>query len=74
MRIQSALMLGFALFVVGCGNDHGQPPHTADEQKAVDDYNKLTPQQQIDRAQNSPLPQGAKEGLIKSIKDKNGMK
>ena len=73
MRILSAVLLSLC-FLAGCGSDHGSPPHTADEQKAVDDYNKLTPQQQIDRAQKSPMPQGAKDSLIQSIKDKNGIK
>ncbi len=73
MRIFSALLLALC-FIFGCGGDHGAPPYTADEQKALDDYNKLTPQQQIDRANNAPMAQGAKDALVKSIKDKNGMK
>jgi hypothetical protein len=73
MRILSAFLLSLC-FLAGCGDDHGSPPHTADEQKALDEYKTLTPQQQIERAEKSPMPQGAKDALIKSIKDKNNIK
>jgi hypothetical protein len=58
----------------GCSGKNGQPPLTADEEKAVKEVQNLTPEQQIERAQNSPMPQSAKDALIKSIKDKNGLK
>ena len=73
-RILCAALFAASL-LVGCGSDnHGAPPHTPDEEKALQEYNKLTPEQQIERAQNSPQPQGAKDALIKSIKEKNGIK
>ncbi len=74
MRFWPLAVLVGSLVMGGCADDHGSPPHTAQEQKALDDYNKMTPEQQIERAQNSPMPQGAKDALIKSIKDKNGLK
>lgn len=67
------MILGFC-FVVGCGSNNGTPPHTAEEEKAVQEAKNLTPEQQIERAKNSPMPQSAKDALIKSIKDKNGLK
>jgi len=73
MRLLPALLLSLC-FLAGCGSDNGAPAHTADEEKALADYKKLTPEQQIERAKNSPMPQAAKDSLIQSIKDKNGMK
>ncbi|MBI1334959.1 MAG: hypothetical protein GC165_19005 [Armatimonadetes bacterium] len=76
MRWLPFLVLAATLSLSGCGggNDHSAPPHTADEQIAVEAVKNLTPEQQIERAQNSPMPQAAKDALIKSIKEKNGMK
>lgn len=73
MRIWPIAVLVVSFVLVGCGDDHGAPPHTAQEEKIVQETQNLTPQQQIDRAQNSPMPQSAKDALIKSIKEKNGM-
>jgi len=73
VRILSVAIIALC-FVTGCGSDNGSPPHTADEQKALEEYEKLTPEQKIKRAQDSPMPQGAKDALIKSIKDKHGIK
>lgn len=74
MRVWPVAVLLAALILGGCGDNHGQPPLTADEQKAVKETQNLTPEQQIERAQNSPMPQSAKDELIKSIKEKNGLK
>lgn len=59
----------------GCGSDpNAVPAHTADEQKLVDQLAHETPQQQIDRVQKGPMPQAAKDAMIKKIKDANGLK
>ena len=63
------------MVLVGCGSgSNGAPRHTADEEKALESVKNLTPEQQIERAQASPLPPEQKEGLIKSIKEKHGIK
>lgn len=49
-------------------------PHTADEQKAYDQYNNMTPQQKIDLIEKGPMPQAAKDAQIKKIKDQAGIK
>lgn len=74
MRLWPILILCGAFAIGGCQDDHGAPPHTADEEKAVREAQNLTPEQQIERAEKSPMPQSAKDALIKSIKEKNGMK
>ena len=74
MKLWPIVLLSVGLVAVGCGDDHGAPPHTAAEEKAVNDVKNATPEQQIERAQNSPMPQSAKDALIKSIKEKNGIK
>lgn len=57
----------------GCGSD-GPPPHTAAEQKAVDELKNQTPEQQIERIQNGPMPEAAKKAMIDKIKKENGIK
>ena len=72
----------YALFAValltplfgGCGNADAIPSHTADEQKAVDELQSLTPQQQIDRLEKGPMPAAAKAAMIAKIKKDNGLK
>lgn len=63
-----------AIALVGCGNANDTPPHNAEEAKAVQEVGSRTPQQQIEAAENSPLPADQKAALIKSIKEKNGLK
>jgi hypothetical protein len=58
----------------GCGSGNQVPAHTADEQKAVNDLNNMTPEQQIERIQKGPMPDSAKAAMIKKIKDENGLK
>lgn len=67
------LLLGTPL-LGGCGSGDSVPSHTADEQKLVDQLKNETPQQQIERIQNGPMPQSAKDAMIKKIKDENGIK
>lgn len=63
-----------AAFAVGCGGSDKTYRHTEAEEKAVQEAMNLTPEQQIERAQNSPLPQEQKDALIRSIKEKYGLK
>ena len=65
--IVAAFLLG------GCGSGNNVPAHTADEQKAVDELANQTPEQQIERIQNGPMPESAKAAMIKKIKDDNGI-
>jgi len=58
----------------GCGSANDIPAHTADEQKAVDELNSMTPQQQIDRLEKGPMPADAKAAMIAKIKKENGLK
>ena len=63
-----------AYAVAGCGNSQDAVmPHSASEQKAIDAYKSMTPQQQIDMIEKGPMPPGAKEAQIKKIKAENGM-
>lgn len=64
-----------ALLLGGCGSsDNSVPGHTAAEDAAIKEQANLTPQQQIERIQNSPQPEGAKAAMIERIKQQNGMK
>jgi len=63
-----------ALFVGGCGSPDSAPKHTADEQKLVDELNNQTPEEQIARIEKGPMPQAAKDEMIKKIKQENGLK
>lgn len=75
MRMRFLLMLAVAgALVAGCGGSNKTYKHTDAEEKAVQEAMNLTPEQQIERAQNAPLPPEQKEALIKSIKEKNGIK
>ncbi|CAN5489300.1 hypothetical protein BH11ARM2_BH11ARM2_08260 [soil metagenome] len=76
MSLRPAALAGAllaALLLGGCGSS-GVPDHTADEQKAVDELKNQTPQQQIDRIQNGPMPESAKKAMIDKIKKENGLK
>ena len=73
MRLIVGIMLAAAI-LAGCGGSNRTYNHTDAEDKAIQEAKNLTPEQQIERAQNSPLPQEQKDALIKSIKDKNGIK
>lgn len=60
-----------AYAAAGCGA--GQDTvmaHSPSEQKAIDAYKNMTPQQQIDLVQKGPMPQAAKTATIQKIKDK----
>lgn len=63
-----------AAAIAGCGSSQRTYTHTADEEKAMQEVKNLTPEQQIERAQNAPISPEAKETLIRSIKEKNGLK
>ena len=63
-----------ALFIGGCGSADSTPKHTAQEQKLVDDLNNQTPEEQIERIESGPMPQAAKDEMIKKIKQENGLK
>lgn len=69
------LLTGLAVALVSCGdsNSTAAPAHTAEEEKAIAGAKALTPQQQLEQAQNSPLPADQKAALIKSIKEKHGL-
>ena len=63
-----------AYAVAGCGNSQDTVmPHSASEQKAIDAYKSMTPQQQIDLVQKGGMPEAAKAATIKRIKDKAGL-
>jgi len=77
--LRTPLALACALLALplvgGCGSSSDSvPAHTADEQKLVDQLKNETPQQQIERIQNGPMPEAAKAAMIQKIKDKNGIK
>ena len=74
VALASLLALAASPLMGGCGGPNDVPAPTADEQKAVDGLKSLTPQQQIERLQNGPMPPAAKEAMIKKIKDDNGIK
>jgi hypothetical protein len=63
-----------ASFLGGCGSADKAPGHTAEEQKLVDELNNQTPEEQIERIQKGPMPQAAKDEMIKKIKQENGIK
>jgi hypothetical protein len=44
--------------------------HSPSEQKAIDAYKNMTPQQQIDLVEKSPMPDAAKQATIAKIKTK----
>jgi len=62
------------LVAAGCASPDKVAPHSADEQKAINQLNSLTPDQQIERIQKGPMPQAAKDSMIQKIKDKAGTK
>ena len=68
-------LAGLAMVLLGCGdsNSTAAPAHTAEEEKAIQGAKALTPQQQLEQAEKSPLPAEQKAALIKSIKEKNGL-
>lgn len=73
MRIVVCFVL-IAAVLSGCGGSKRTYKHTDVEEQAMQEVKNLTPEQQIERAQKSPLPPEQKEALIKSIKEKNGIK
>lgn len=71
----SIVVLLSALLLGGCGSgDNSVPGHTTAEEKAIQEEKNLTPQQRIERIQNSPMPEGAKAAMIAKIKQENGIK
>jgi hypothetical protein len=72
--INSLILLSVtAVAVAGCGNPNAIPQHSADDQKAIDQVNKMTPQQRIDMIQKGPMPPAAKDQMIKKIKADNNL-
>jgi len=67
------LIAAAALVAAGCGSADSVPKHGADDQKAIDAYNAMTPQQHIDLILKGPMPQAAKDASIKKIKEQNHM-
>ena len=65
------LLLVAAIAVTGCSSGNTIPQHSADDQKAIDKVNAMTPQERIDMIQRGPMPQAAKDQLIKKIKQDN---
>jgi len=73
--ISSLLPLLVATIVAtGCNGGDAIPKHGADDQKAIDKVNAMTPQQRIDMIQKGPMPQAAKDHMIKQIKEENHLK
>jgi len=73
--IKAVLLLTAAtLFAAGCDNPNKVLAHSADEQKAIDVLKNETPEQQIKRIEDGPMPQSAKGPMIQKIKDKYGLK
>lgn len=66
-----ALQFAFAVLavaVVGCGQKN--PPEA---RKSIDEFNKLTPEQQIEKIRNDPkIPDQYKEAYIRSQQAKLG--
>jgi hypothetical protein len=62
-----------AVAATGCNGGDSIPKHGADDQKAIDQVNKMTPQQRIDMIQKGPMPQAAKDSMIKKIKAENNL-
>ena len=67
------LLTAAALAAAGCGSGDTIPKHGADDQKAIDAYNAMSPQQRIDMINKGPMPASAKAEAIKKIKDANHM-
>jgi hypothetical protein len=64
-------LLVAAVVAAGCNGSDAIPKHGVDDQKAIDQYKAMTPQQRIDMIQKGPMPQAAKDHMIKQIKDEN---
>ena len=74
--IRGIALLSLAAVVVGCGsspNPNNPPAHTAEEEAAIRSAQGLTPQQQLEQAEKSPLPADQKAALVNSIKEKHGL-
>lgn len=64
-----------ALLIGGCGKSGDTvPAHSPEEEKAIQEVKNLTPEQQIERIQNSPMPDTAKASMIQKIKQEHGIK
>lgn len=76
-RLRNALAFSLTALIPllgGCGNGSEVPNHTADEQKAVNELKNETPEQQIQRIQNGPMPEAAKAAMIDRIKKEHNLK
>ncbi|RYG36145.1 hypothetical protein EON81_10625 [bacterium] len=62
------------MLLAGCSGGDGKAAYNIEEKKAVEAAKNLTPEQQIENAQKAPMSQDQKDALVKSIKDKNGIK
>ena len=58
----------------GCSGGDTVPAHSPEEQKAIERDKNLTPQERIEGIKKSPMPDSAKEAMIREIKTKNGLK
>lgn len=67
-------LAAMALVVAGCANPNAVPAHTAADDKAINYYKSLTPQQRIELIQKGAMPQAAKDAQIAKIKADNGLK
>jgi len=68
------LIAAAAIVAVGCSNQNAVPAHSAEDQKAIDELSKMSPEKQIERIQNGPMPESAKAAMIQKVKDKAGIK
>ena len=62
------------LAAAGCSNPNAVPAHSAEDQKAIDELKTMSPEKQIERIQNGPMPESAKAAMIQKVKDKAGIK
>ena len=66
-----------AVVLAGCGaSSGGKTTYTpnSEEQKLVNELAKESPEKQIERIQNGPMPEAAKAEAIRKIKAEHGIK
>lgn len=64
-------LLVAAIVATGCSSGDTIPKHGADDQKAIDKINSMSPQERIDMIEKGPMPPAAKAQMIKKIKEEN---
>lgn len=69
-KIHIAWIAGLALFASGCGIGNAPEPMAAEDVKS--ELEKLTPEQQIDWVNRSPMSPADKQKRIDEIKAKTG--